>query len=398
MKKITFILITFLSLSTFSQSWDFTNDAEGWTASAVDMTVNANSITLTTKDGANNPTIVQAAANVDANALSIIAVTLKVSANGPTYMRAHFPKAAGGRVYKPVAITNGLSDFKTFYIDLTNGDWTGTVNDVKVQFKDDNGTNGGANHTSTGETIEIDKIEFLSEIPKEEIVSFDFDTDDQGWTTIDAATSVSNGAIIITPEVDGAAKIVNNITTIDATKYKFIEVKYKNLSADNDQIRFQFRHAADSYTAYKGKNTSMNVSSSDFETLEIDLSETTEWTGNTQDFQLIIRDVDNENKASAGNLEIDAITFKETSTLSIDKINIFNDVLVYPNPSNGIVNIKSNISFAKIELFSILGKKVFETTSIQNNQIDVSHINAGVYLLRLLDNNNKTKTKKLIIN
>lgn len=397
MKKITFILITFLSFTAFSQSWDFNNDAQNWTASNSDLTVNANSITLTTK-GVNNPSFNQDAAGVNADTQKIIAVSLKTSANGPSYMRTSFPKAASGRVYKATAITKGTSDFKTYYIELTNGEWIGTVNDIKIQFKEDNNTTGGANHTSTGETIEINKIEFLAEIPKEEVISFMFDADEEGWAGNNATTSVSNGVISITPAVGEAAKIINTVNTVDATKYKFIEIRYKNLSADNDQIRFQFRYADDNFTAYKGKNVTMNTSSADFETLEIDLSEIAEWTGNTQDFQVIIRDVDNGNKASAGNLELDAITFKEASSLSVSKENVFGDLQVYPNPSNGIVNIKSNISFAKIELFNIIGKKVFETSSIKNNQIDVSQINSGVYLLRLIDTHNKTKSQKLIIN
>ncbi len=397
MKKITFILFTMISFATFSQSWNFTNDAEGWSSTASDLTVNATSITITTK-GIKNPVLQQVAANVDADTKKVIAVTLRTSANSPTFMRASFPKAASGRVYKPVVISKGLSDFKTYYIDLTNGEWSGTKNDIKLHFKDDDGSNGGTDHTSTGETIEVDKIEFFTEIPKETIVSFTFDSDTQGWSGNNATTSINNGAIVIAPTVGKAAKIINNANTIDATKYKFIEIKFKNNSADNDQLRFQFRHAGDNFTAYKGRNVNMNTSSTDFETLEFDLSNTAEWTGNTQDFQIIIRDVDNDNKASAGDLEIDTITFKETSTLSLNDINVFKNLSVYPNPTNGIIHIKTSNTLKNIQLFSILGKKVFESESSIKSQINLPQVNPGVYLLKLIDVNNKTKTQKLIIN
>ena len=397
MKKITLIFLVLTSFSSFAQSWDFTNDAGGWTASNSDLTQNANSVTLTTK-GVNNPSFNQVAANVDASAKTIIAVTVKTSANGPSYMRASFPKAASGRVYKAIAITKGTTDFKTYYIDLTNGDWTGTVNDIKVQFKEDNNTTGGGNHNTTGETIEIDKIEFLSEIPKVEIVSFTFDTDAQGWVGNNATTSVNGGVISVTPVVGESGKIINNVNTIDASKYKFVEIRYKNLSADNDQIRFQFRHAGDNFNAYKGKNIAMNVSSADFETLEVDLSATAEWNGNTQDFQVIIRDIDNGNKASAGDLQIDSITFKETSTLSSDREVSFKNLSIYPNPTSNFVNIHSNTKIATIQLFNLIGKKVFETKSLINKKLNVSNFDAGVYLLRVVDENNNTKTQKLIIN
>lgn len=397
MKKITLIFLVLTSFSSFAQSWDFTNDTGGWTASNSDLTQNANSVTLTTK-GVNNPSFNQVAANVDASAKTIIAVTVKTSANGPSYMRASFPKAASGRVYKAIAISKGTTDFKTYYIDLTNGDWTGTVNDIKVQFKEDNNTTGGGNHNTTGETIEIDKIEFLSEIPKVEIVSFTFDTDAQGWVGNNATTSVNGGVISVTPAVGESGKIINNVNTIDASKYKFVEIRYKNLSADNDQIRFQFRHAGDNFNAYKGKNIAMNVSSADFETLEVDLSATAEWNGNTQDFQVIIRDIDNGNKASAGDLQIDSITFKETSTLSSDREVSFKNLSIYPNPTSNFVNIHSNTKIATIQLFNLIGKKVFETKSLINKKLNVSNFDAGVYLLRVVDENNNTKTQKLIIN
>jgi hypothetical protein len=399
MKKITFILFTLISFIGFSQSWDFTNDAQGWTTTAADLVVNANSVTLTSK-GANNPGLNQAAANVDASALSIIAVTIKNSANGPTFMRAHYPKAASGRVYKAVAIENALTEFKTYYIDLTNAEWTGIVNDIKIQFKDDNNTGGGANYTSTGETIEIDKIEFLSEIPKEEIISFTFDTDAQGWEALSSSVSVSNGVLKIIPNVGESAKIINTSKTINASKYKFVEVRYKNLSVTNNEIRFQFKHAADNFTGFKGTNQAINGNSTDFEILEIDLSATAEWSGNTQDFQIIIRDTNNDgNTASVGDLQIDSITFKETSTLSVNNEILFNGLSIYPNPSNGLVNIQTTTKLSKVQLFNLIGKKVFETQNLNTNMntINVTSLNKGIYLLRLQDENNKTKTQKLII-
>lgn len=396
MKKITFILFTLISFIGFGQSWDFTNDAQGWTVSNSDLTVNATSITLTSK-AVNNPGLNQVAAGVDADTNKFIAVTLKTSANGPSFMRASFPKAAGGRVYKATPITKETSDFKTYYIELTNGEWTGTVNDVKIQFKEDNNTTGGANHNTTGETIEIDKIEFLTAIPKEAKESFGFDTDAEGWEALEATLAVSSGVLSITPTVGEAAKIIQPLTNVNATTNKYVHIVYKNGSSLNNQVRFQFRHAADNYTAYKGNNTAINTSSSDFETVTIDLSEVTEWDGNTQDFQIILRDTENGNKASAGDFEIDSITFSASATLSVAEQNVFNSFTMYPNPASTNVTFKASSTISKVQIFNLLGKKVVDTNSFINNSLNIANLNSGMYLVKVYSSDNKIATQKLII-
>lgn len=396
MKKITLLLFTLLSFIGYSQSWDFTNDAQGWTGTNSDLTVNTTSVTLTTKE-VNNPSFNQVAAGVDAETNKFIAVTLKTSANGPSYMRASFPKAASGRVYKATAITKGTSGFKTYYIELTNGEWTGTVNDIKIQFKEDNSTTGGANYNTTGETIEIDKIEFLTEIPKEEKESFTFDADAEGWEALDATIAVSSGVLIITPTVGESSKIIQPLTNVNATTNKYVHIVYKNLSSVNNQIRFQFRHSADGYTGYKGKNTVISTSSSDFETATVDLSAVAEWTGTTQDFQIILRDTENSNKASAGDFEIDSITFSASATLSIAEQNVFNSFTMYPNPASTNVTFKASSTISKVQIFNLLGKKVVDTNSLINNILNIVNLNSGMYLVKVYSSKNKILTQKLII-
>jgi hypothetical protein len=65
-------------------------------------------------------------------------------------------------------------------------------------------------------------------------------------------------------------------------------------------------------------------------------------------------------------------------------------VLVYPNPSSGIINIKTNINQPKfIELFDTYGKNVYSTTS--NEQLttfNLSHIPKGIYVIKINTNKN----------
>ncbi len=82
--------------------------------------------------------------------------------------------------------------------------------------------------------------------------------------------------------------------------------------------------------------------------------------------------------------------------LSVNKFdsNSFN---VFPNPTNtGFVNISSiNSEVINAKVFDILGKEVLNG-KVKNNQLNVSNLNAGMYILKL-SQNNATVTKKLII-
>ena len=76
----------------------------------------------------------------------------------------------------------------------------------------------------------------------------------------------------------------------------------------------------------------------------------------------------------------------------------FANLMIYPNPSNGIVNIEFNNSvnnFDFIKVLNVLGEEVFEINEISENKnittLDFSNHTKGVYLLKI-------KTSKGIIN
>lgn len=86
------------------------------------------------------------------------------------------------------------------------------------------------------------------------------------------------------------------------------------------------------------------------------------------------------------------------ATASISKNNI-EGFTTYPNPvTNGKLTVSSNSADSKqITIFNILGKKVFSTSfSSLKKEINVTSLNAGVYILKVIENNNSA-TKKLVI-
>lgn len=80
-------------------------------------------------------------------------------------------------------------------------------------------------------------------------------------------------------------------------------------------------------------------------------------------------------------------------TVKIDKLSDF----YFQNPTkNGTININSNNKIDKVELYSLIGNKILQST-INTKQIDVSNVSKGIYLLTVYSGSEKS-TKKVIIN
>ncbi len=88
--------------------------------------------------------------------------------------------------------------------------------------------------------------------------------------------------------------------------------------------------------------------------------------------------------------------FVVVDELGADDADFIDGIAVYPNPTKGILHIstKENNTLSKVVVYNILGSKVTETT---NNTIDLSNLNSGVYLLKLVTSKGIT-TRKVVLN
>jgi hypothetical protein len=61
----------------------------------------------------------------------------------------------------------------------------------------------------------------------------------------------------------------------------------------------------------------------------------------------------------------------------------FNDELrVYPNPTDGLINISAEMAMVEIAVFDLAGRLVYNKKS-QNGLIDISYLDAGIYILQI---------------
>jgi len=75
------------------------------------------------------------------------------------------------------------------------------------------------------------------------------------------------------------------------------------------------------------------------------------------------------------------------------------DFNIYPNPSNGNfkIELKNTTENYSVEIFSLIGQRVFEKENINSSTISVSNLQQGMYLVKLTQGS-KSITKKIVIN
>lgn len=73
------------------------------------------------------------------------------------------------------------------------------------------------------------------------------------------------------------------------------------------------------------------------------------------------------------------------------------DLLVYPNPGSGVFSVSASGLEGHLQVSDILGKIVVEGAFEGQTQIDLSQMDRGVYLLKLVDQAGQSHLKKLIV-
>jgi len=99
---------------------------------------------------------------------------------------------------------------------------------------------------------------------------------------------------------------------------------------------------------------------------------------------------------NGGTVDFDqfSVTVGTASTKNFDAID---GLSMYPNPVSGnVLNISSTANLDKnVAIFDVLGKQVINT-KVTNNTVNVSSLNAGVYIVKVTEDG-KTATRKLVV-
>jgi len=85
------------------------------------------------------------------------------------------------------------------------------------------------------------------------------------------------------------------------------------------------------------------------------------------------------------------------STLGTDKFEVNGEIYLYPNPATNYFTL--NATTSKVEIYSITGQlvKSFNVANLsKENQYPISDLNSGIYLVKVVDENNELKVMKLL--
>lgn len=105
----------------------------------------------------------------------------------------------------------------------------------------------------------------------------------------------------------------------------------------------------------------------------------------------------------AGDAVVKSVTLDWVpSALGIDDITIVNKILVYPNPSNGIINVNFNNNLVnKIEVVDVIGRVVYQeqldTAKLEpSKNLNLSNNSKGIYILKFYSDKGTFSHKILI--
>jgi len=107
---------------------------------------------------------------------------------------------------------------------------------------------------------------------------------------------------------------------------------------------------------------------------------------------------ENSITAFLGTYDLGVITYEiDTTTLSNPNFeNNANHMIVYPNPTNSIINVelKDGETANKITIFSYTGQKVNEVSDMRT--INLENLSKGIYFIRVQGSNGGNYVKKII--
>ncbi|MCF6306606.1 MAG: T9SS type A sorting domain-containing protein [Flavobacteriaceae bacterium] len=72
---------------------------------------------------------------------------------------------------------------------------------------------------------------------------------------------------------------------------------------------------------------------------------------------------------------------------------LFSSLSIYPNPTQNILNIRTDTAFEKVEIYNLLGVKLIENNS---KTLDVSKLPSGVYLIKITNEEGSYITKRFV--
>lgn len=212
---------------------------------------------------------------------------------------------------------------------------------------------------------------------------------------------------LIIGKLNGTISVALNTGSSTNPIFDFLEDNIGNVNVSNDEGTYGYSNPF----VYKDNgNIKMLVASESgyiyhYENIN-DLNESfTLTSANFQNIKdgiktsVVFEDFNGDNKRDLflGNESGGLVYFENNGVSNGSSISSTNKVELefFPNPNNGLVFFKTNKE-TELQIFSLIGQKVYEEKLSDSQSIDVSFLRNGTYFLRIIQNKN-IRTDKLII-
>ncbi len=93
------------------------------------------------------------------------------------------------------------------------------------------------------------------------------------------------------------------------------------------------------------------------------------------------------------------ISFAREMHIGLKNLSFDRSLSVYPNPASGSVNIKHSENLDRVELFNLVGQKVYtqNTNGINQAAIPVDGLTKGLYFITVYSRDGRSATRKLVV-
>tara|TARA_R110002049_G_scaffold279949_1_gene459070 strand:+ start:22760 stop:23485 length:726 start_codon:yes stop_codon:yes gene_type:complete len=216
---------------------------------------------------------------------------------------------------------------------------------------------------------------------------YNFDTSEESFIGEGGTVTASPaGYVTFTSTTSSYARMAQYVYNVDADTYKYLHIRIKNLSADNDIL------ALANGTGAIVASISISVNDTDYKDYTVEITNS-KWTGAITPFKFFPKSTANGNLSKAGTIIYDYIIFSSSSTLAVQDIEQHKSSL-YPNPVKDILNVKTaKNDVRKLELYDMLGKKV--AGNFNSKSINVENLIKGLYLIKITTNTGISTSKFL---
>jgi hypothetical protein len=184
----------------------------------------------------------------------------------------------------------------------------------------------------------------------------------------------------ITPEVVTIANIIGNVELYESELVRINNVTFADGNGTN---------------TFAG-NVTYNISDGNTMEFRTFLTEV-DYVVNSNIIPDVTRDVIVLVSKNVATPRVVARSFVDVNTLSTNDFNAIEGLTMYPNPLKGNTLFLTSTANANlsVQIFDVLGKEILKSNVI-NNTVNVSGLNAGVYIVKITEEG-KAATRKLVI-